>query len=118
MAGDRVTSFFETVRLRDAQAVSEYYAEDGTLILANGTQVNGRQPILEFYAKLFSTTPPSPQIKNLIEQGNQIVAELGGSVNGQPILVVDHFTFDDQGLIESLVIYSRQPTPSEEINER
>ncbi len=113
MIGDRVTSFFETVRLRDAQAVSEFYAEDGSLILADGTEICGRQPILDFYAKLFSTTPPTPQIKTLIAQGNHVVAELVGSVNGQPILVVDHFTFGDSGLIESLVIYSRQPTASE-----
>src|SRR5690606_20054020 len=69
-------TYFGNVNARNAPALAAMYASHGTLTLANGVRVSGRESIREFFETLFAQSPPGPQLVRVIGAGLACAAEL------------------------------------------
>jgi uncharacterized protein (TIGR02246 family) len=99
-------TYFGNVNARNAPALAAMYASHGTLTLANGVRVSGRESIREFFETLFAQSPPGPQLVRVIGAGLACAAELLVTLaDGKRQAVADFFRLDEQGLIVDLTIY-------------
>lgn len=105
---DRALSYFDRVRARDAAGLAAMFADEGRLILPNGTVRTGRAEVRETYDAIFAGTPAIPQVTATITQGNSCSVEIDAHFDsGKMTETVDIFDFDDAGLIARLSIYIR-----------
>lgn len=107
MNDKRTDGYFTSIRARDAQGIAQCFAENGVLAFIDGSEIKGRDGVHEFYTKLLAKAAPQPELKNVVSDGKYVVVELRGKLNDKPIIAIDHFTFDEAGLIERLAIYSK-----------
>jgi len=105
---DRALSYFDRVRARDAAGLALMFADDGRLILPNGTVRIGRSEVRETYDAIFAGAPATPQVTATITQGNSCSVEIDAHFeSGKITETVDIFDFDNAGLITRLSIYIR-----------
>src|SRR5687768_1038376 len=101
-------SYFDHVRARDIAAICALYAPDGVLVIPDGTRLEGRAAIAEFYRGLFARTPPTPGVLATVTEGRRCLVELTArQPDGRETYAADVFTFDTEARIVELVIYAR-----------
>ena len=101
-------SYFDHVRGRDIAAIASLYAPTGVLVVPDGTRLEGRPAISEFYRVLFVRAPPTPEVLATITEGRRCLVELvARQPGGRETHAADVFTFDADGRIAELVIYAR-----------
>ena len=99
-------TYFDCVNRQDAEGVAALYADDGVLILPDGTQLQGRTAIVEFYRTVCKQSVPAPRVASFFANGNQCAAELLVSMpDGSRQPAADFFRVDAAGKIERLRIY-------------
>ena len=101
-------SYFDHVRARDIAALGALYAPYGVLVVPDGTRLEGGAAIAEFYRVLFVRSPPTPEVLATITEGRRCLVQLvARQPGGRESFAADVFTFDADGRIAELVIYTR-----------
>jgi hypothetical protein len=99
-------TYFGAVNRQDADGVAALYAHNGILILTDGTTLQGRSAIRDFYVEVCRNTSPAPRVVSAFSSGNRCAAELLVSLpDGSKQPAADIFQDNDDGLIERLRIY-------------
>jgi uncharacterized protein (TIGR02246 family) len=102
-------SYFDKVRARDAEAIAAMFAEGGVLVLPYGAQFDGPEAIAAFYRDLFAKAPPTPEVTATLTEGRRCLVQLvARQADGAEAHAADVFTFDADGRIAELVIYTRK----------
>jgi hypothetical protein len=106
--------YLANVSARDARVLAAMYAEDGWLDLPDGRRIAGRQAVLDFYLSLFERGGPTPAATSFVSDERHCIVELLAALpGGASQQAVDCFAFDAEGLIASLVVYTRNSGPQE-----
>jgi hypothetical protein len=92
-------TLFDRVRSCDP-SVADLFADDATFDHGD-TQVHGRAAIAAFYAELFATAAPQPEVTDVFVGPPHVVAVLRVQVPDGEVRVADLLEVED-GLIRSL----------------
>ena len=107
----------EYVNSEQFMSVGDLFAEDAVWLTPNnGPTITGRERIREHYNALISPMKPKIRIATYLEQGRECTFALeAAQPDGSYRLgAMDHFTLNDEGLIERFVVYVRGgPSTSE-----
>jgi ketosteroid isomerase-like protein len=102
---DLALSYFEKVRAKDAEGLGAMFADDGAL-LGLGRSLVGPAQIAAWYAELFATASPNPQVNALAADGDLCFAEIAGRrPDGSVARVIDLFSFNAEGRIVEMAVY-------------
>ena len=104
-AADR---YVECVNSTDLDGLLALFAADAVLTPPRGVpECRGGDAIRSFYANVVFQQAPAVTPTNVVEQGNQCVAELTAVMNGEPSHLIDVFEVGDEGTVTRLAIYLR-----------
>ena len=72
----RFRAYLNTFNNRDWAALRDFYAPDVRLVIGNGTELTGREAILDFYAEVTRRTRRTIEIVQCFASGSTLAAEI------------------------------------------
>ncbi len=107
-ARQAVDRYVESVNTTDLDGLLGLFAADAVLTPPRGVpECRGTDAIRSFYADIVFQQAPVVTPTNVVEQGNQCVAELTAVMNGEPSHLIDVFEVGGDGLVTRLAISLR-----------
>lgn len=108
---DRFRSYIAAFNASDWVALYHFYAPDVRLVIGNGTELVGRQSIVEFYAAVKTQTRREIRIVQCFAQNDMLAAELESeflAIKDAPDFVVRPMAKGDRYYINSFALYELQ----------
>jgi hypothetical protein len=105
---DRFRAYIDAFNRSDYEALCGYYAPDVRLVIGNGTELVGREAIVEFYRPVKATTQRTIQVLQCFHDGNVLAAELESeflALQDLPDFVAGPMNKGDRRYLNSLVLY-------------
>lgn len=107
-AEERFRAYMAAFNASDWAALRGYYAPDIRLVIGNGTELVGREAIVDFYAQVKRQTRRTIQIVQCFAEGDTLAAELESeflAIEDAPDFAVRPMTKGDRYYINSFVLY-------------
>lgn len=107
-AEERFRAYMAAFNASDWAALRGYYAPDIRLVIGNGTELVGREAIVDFYAQVKRQTRRTIQIVQCFAEGSTLAAELESeflAVEDAPDFAVRPMAKGDRYYINSFVLY-------------
>ncbi len=105
---DRFRAYMAAFNASDWEALQRFYAPDIRLVIGNGTELIGRQAIIDFYTGVKSKTKREIQIVQSFAEGGVLAAELESeflALEDAPDFAVRPMAKGDRYYINSFVLY-------------
>jgi limonene-1,2-epoxide hydrolase len=95
------------------EALAELFTVEAVFHAPDGRIHRGRDEIAAFYRRHLANVVPTFHVHRAVVDGNQCWIELANGPEDNPALLAsNHFTVDDDGRIEQLVVFLR-PRPAD-----
>lgn len=107
-AEERFRAYMAAFNASDWAALRGYYTPDIRLVIGNGTELVGREAIVDFYAQVKRQTRRTIQIVQCFAEGSTLAAELESeflAVEDAPDFAVRPMAKGDRYYINSFVLY-------------
>lgn len=107
-AEDRFRAYMRAFNESDWDALRDFYAPDIRLIIGNGTELAGREAIVEFYSEVKKQTRRTIEIIQCFADGNVLAAEIESeflAVEDAPDFAVRPMARGDRYYLNSFVLY-------------
>jgi ketosteroid isomerase-like protein len=109
--------YVRRINRREYDSIADLFAPDAVFGSPLGTTIRGREAIGEFYRRQMPTLDPMIWITSTVTEGQSCVFEfearfLASATPDQIVVAIDHFTVDDDGLLQQFTMYVR-PDPAE-----
>jgi limonene-1,2-epoxide hydrolase len=114
MPDPRVTAdrYVEVATADGKEALATLFGPDALFQAPDGVTYHGRDQIAAFYRQHLANIVPAFHIHRAVVDGHDCWIELAnGPADDPTLLATNHFTVDDDGLIEKLTVFLR-PRPS------
>lgn len=108
MPEDRFRAYIDAFNRSDYDALRRYYAPDVRLVIGNGTELVGREAIVEFYRPVKAATERTIQVLQCFHDGNVLAAELESeflALQDLPDFAAGPMNKGDRRYLNSLVLY-------------
>ena len=105
---ERFRDYMDAFNRNDWARLLPYYAPDIKLVIGNGTEMIGRDAIVNFYSKVKTETHREIMIRNCFVDGNVLAAELESefvALMDAPDFAVRPMLKGDRYYINSCVLY-------------
>lgn len=105
---ERFRAYMHAFNESDWDALRDFYAPDIRLIIGNGTELAGREAIVEFYSKVKKQTRRTIEIIQCFADGNVLAAEIESeflAVEDAPDFAVRPMARGDRYYLNSFVLY-------------
>jgi hypothetical protein len=105
---DRFRAYIDAFNRSDYDALRQYYAPEVRLVIGNGTELVGREAIIEFYRPVKAATERTIQVLQCFHDGNVLAAELESefvALRDLPDFAAGPMKKCDRRYINSLVLY-------------
>ncbi|MEP6785485.1 MAG: nuclear transport factor 2 family protein [Sphingomonadales bacterium] len=104
----RFRAYLGAFNLSDWEALRQFYAPDISLIIGNGTELAGREAIIEFYSKVKKQTRRTIEIIQCFANRNVLAAEIESeflALEDAPDFAVRPMACGDRYYLNSFVFY-------------
>jgi len=104
----RFHAYIRAFNASDWEALRGYYAADVRLVIGNGTELNGRDAILDFYSQVKRQTRRSIEIVQCFADGRTLAAEIESeflATENAPDFAVRPMAKGDRYYLNSFVFY-------------
>lgn len=104
----RFQAYMHTFNQSDWDALRGFYAPDIRLVIGNGTELVGREAIVEFYSKVKRQTRRTIEIIQCFAEGDMLAAEIESeflAVEDAPDFAVRPMARGDRYYLNSFVFY-------------
>ena len=104
----RFRAYIQAFNQGDWDALRDFYAPDIRLVIGNGTQLCGREAIVDFYGKVKRQTRRTIEIVQCFARGNVLAAEIESeflAVEDAPDFAVRPMARGDRYYLNSFVFY-------------
>jgi ketosteroid isomerase-like protein len=105
---DRFHAYMQAFNASDWDRLRGYYAPDVRLVIGNGTELNGRDAIIDFYGKVKSQTSRTIEIVQCFADGQTLAAEIESeflAIEDAPEFAVQPMAKGDRYYLNSFVFY-------------
>ena len=112
-AEDRFRAYIQAFNASDWDRLRDFYAPDIRLVIGNGTELQGRDAIIDFYGKVKSQTRRQIEILQCFAEGRTLAAEIESeflAVEDAPDFAVRPMAKGDRYYINSFVFYDFEGT--------
>jgi len=112
-AEDRFRAYIQAFNASDWDKLRDYYAPDVRLVIGNGTELNGRDAIIDFYGKVKSQTRRTIEIVQCFADGHTLAAEIESeflAIEDAPDFAVRPMAKGDRYYLNSFVFYDFEST--------
>jgi len=110
---DRFRTYMQAFNAGDWDRLRDYYAPDVRLVIGNGTELNGRDAIIDFYGKVKSQTRRTIEIVQCFADGQTLAAEIESeflAMEDAPDFAVRPMAKGDRYYLNSFVFYDFEGT--------
>lgn len=110
-AEERFRAYMAAFNASDWAALRGYYAPAIRLVIGNGTELVGREAIVDFYAQVKRQTRRTIQIVQCFAEGDTLAAELESeflAIEDAPDFAVRPMAKGDRYYINSFVLYDSE----------
>ena len=107
-AEDRFRAYMHAFNQSDWDALREHYAPDIRLVIGNGTELVGRDAIVDFYGKVKQQTRRTIEIVQCFAEGQTLAAELESeflALEDAPDFAARPMARGDRYFLNSFVLY-------------
>lgn len=107
-AEDRFRAYMHAFNQSDWDALREHYAPDIRLVIGNGTELVGRDAIVDFYGKVKQQTRRTIEIVQCFAEGRTLAAELESeflALEDAPDFAARPMARGDRYFLNSFVFY-------------
>ncbi len=104
----RFRAYIQAFNQGDWDALRGFYAPDIRLVIGNGTELSGREAIVEFYGRVKQQTRRTIEIIQCFAHGNVLAAEIESeflAVDDAPDFAVRPMARGDRYYLNSFVFY-------------
>jgi len=104
----RFRAYIQAFNQGDWDALRGFYASDIRLVIGNGTELSGREAIIDFYGKVKQRTRRTIEIVQCFAQGNVLAAEIESeflAVEDAPDFAIRPMARGDRYYLNSFVFY-------------
>jgi hypothetical protein len=108
---DRFRAYMQAFNASDWDRLRGFYAPDVRLVIGNGTELYGREAIIDFYSKVKSQTRRTIDILQCFAEGNTLAAEIESeflAIEDAPDFAVRPMAKGDRYYLNSFVFYDFQ----------
>jgi len=105
---DRFRAYMQAFNASDWDRLRGFYAPDVRLVIGNGTELKGREAIIDFYGKVKSQTRRTIEIIQCFADGQTLAAELESeflAIEDAPDFAVRPMAKGDRYYLNSFVFY-------------
>lgn len=105
---DRFRAYIDAFNRSDYEALCRHYAPDVRLVIGNGTELIGREAIVDFYKPVKAATRRTIEVVQCFHDGNVLAAELESeflALEDLPAFVAGPMNKGDRRYLNSLVLY-------------
>jgi len=105
---DRFRAYMRAFNASDWDRLRGFYAPDVRLVIGNGTELKGREAIIDFYGKVKSQTRRTIEIIQCFADGQTLAAELESeflAIEDAPDFAVRPMAKGDRYYLNSFVFY-------------
>jgi hypothetical protein len=105
---DRFRAYIDAFNRSDYEALCRFYAPDVRLVIGNGTELIGRDAIVDFYKPVKAATRRTIEVVQCFHDGNVLAAELESeflALEDLPAFVAGPMHKGDRRYLNSLVLY-------------
>lgn len=104
----RFRAYIQAFNATDWEALQGYYAPDVRLVIGNGTELNGRAAIVDFYGQVKQQTRRMIEIVQCFADGQTLAAEIESeflAIEDAPDFAVRPMAKGDRYYLNSFVFY-------------
>jgi len=104
----RFRAYIQAFNATDWEALQGYYAPDVRLVIGNGTELNGRAAIVDFYGQVKRQTRRTIEIVQCFADGQTLAAEIESeflAIENAPDFAVRPMAKGDRYYLNSFVFY-------------
>ena len=105
---DRFRAYMQAFNASDWDRLRGFYALDVRLVIGNGTELKGREAIIDFYGKVKSQTRRTIEILQCFADGQTLAAEIESeflAIEDAPDFAVRPMAKGDRYYLNSFVFY-------------
>lgn len=105
---DRFRAYMQAFNASDWDRLRGFYAPDVRLVIGNGTELKGREAIIDFYGKVKSQTRRTIEIIQCFADGRTLAAEIESeflAIEDAPDFAVRPMAKGDRYYLNSFVFY-------------
>jgi len=105
---DRFCAYMRAFNASDWDRLRGFYAPDVRLVIGNGTELKGREAIIDFYGKVKSQTRRTIEIIQCFADGQTLAAEIESeflAIEDAPDFAVRPMAKGDRYYLNSFVFY-------------
>ena len=105
---DRFCAYMQAFNASDWDRLRGFYAPDVRLVIGNGTELKGREAIIDFYGKVKSQTRRTIEIIQCFADGRTLAAEIESeflAIEDAPDFAVRPMAKGDRYYLNSFVFY-------------
>ena len=105
---DRFRAYMQAFNASDWGRLRDFYAPDVRLVIGNGTQLEGRDAIIDFYGTVKSQTRRTIEILQCFAEGQTLAAEIESeflAIADAPDFAVRPMAKGDRYYLNSFVFY-------------
>ena len=104
----RFRAYLQAFNMSDWEALRDYYAPDVRLVIGNGTELDGRDAIIDFYSRVKQQTLRTIEIVQCFADGQTLAAEIESeflAIEDAPDFAVRPMARGDRYYLNSFVFY-------------
>jgi len=104
----RFRAYLQAFNMSDWEALRDYYAPDVRLVIGNGTELDGRDAIIDFYSQVKQQTLRTIEIVQCFADGQTLAAEIESeflAIEEAPDFAVRPMAKGDRYYLNSFVFY-------------